>query len=218
MVFPQPIDPFRRRIERAESWIARAKQEQRRHDSDAAFVFYWIAFNAAYAHESLEMIGIPTRKRYAQFFGKLTSLDRKEEIVGVLLSNGSDIFEHLINNRYVYLPFWKDIANLGEGANWKQDFDKSKEDFTEALSKRDTTTVLSILFERLYDLRNQLMHGGARHGSENNRPQVVPGARVMALLVPTFVKLMKANPPPQTHWGLLDYPPIHDPDEPTFRP
>lgn len=40
---------LRVRIHRAISWLARAEREV--DDPDAAFIFLWIALNAAYAHE-----------------------------------------------------------------------------------------------------------------------------------------------------------------------
>lgn len=42
-------DPLRIRIHRAISWLARAEREV--DDHDARYIFLWIAFNAAYAHE-----------------------------------------------------------------------------------------------------------------------------------------------------------------------
>ena len=222
MVFQQPVDRFLRRIERAESWVVRAQNELERKppDYDAAFVFFWIAFNAAYAHETLDSPRISTKERYAQFFSKLLRLDRKGEIRAAILSNRSEIFEHLIDNQYIYLPFWRAEAEPSARINWSDGFKQSKADFVDALGKENTEgtqTALSILFERLYDLRNQLMHGGARHRSGNNRRQVEPGAKMMALFVPILVKLMKANPAKKGIWGKLDYPPIHDKDEPPYR-
>ena len=38
------------RVHRAISWIERAEQES--DDADAALVFYWIAFNSAYAKDT----------------------------------------------------------------------------------------------------------------------------------------------------------------------
>jgi hypothetical protein len=42
-------EPSRVRLHRAISWLKRAEQEAG--DSDAQFIFLWIAFNAAYAKE-----------------------------------------------------------------------------------------------------------------------------------------------------------------------
>ena len=42
------------RSRRCTSWLGRAEQEMESGDYDAAFIFYWIAFNAAYAESRSE--------------------------------------------------------------------------------------------------------------------------------------------------------------------
>ena len=69
---------------------------------------------------------------------------------------------------------------------------------------RDTRTILSELFDRLYVLRNQIMHGGATWKGSVNRPQVRDGARIMAFLVPRFASLMMSNP--RIDWGPPRFP------------
>jgi hypothetical protein len=64
--------------------------------------------------------------------------------------------------------------------------------------------ILSTLFDRLYVLRNQLVHGGATWNSSVNRAQVGDGARIMAFLVPLFIDLMMDNP--EFAWGAPYYP------------
>ena len=61
------------------------------------------------------------------------------------------------------------------------------------------------LFDRLYVLRNQLLHGGATWQGSVNRSQVTKGAEIMAVLMPQFVKLMMDNP--LSDWGKPYYPP-----------
>ena len=68
----------------------------------------------------------------------------------------------------------------------------------------DTKVVLNNLLDRLYVLRNQLMHGGATWRGSVNRAQVGDGARIMAFLVPLFVGLMMSHP--EIDWGPPDYP------------
>lgn len=46
----------------------------------------------------------------------------------------------------------------------------------------ETGTVLMILFDRLYVLRNQIIHGGATWNSSVNRDQVRDGARTVIVL------------------------------------
>ena len=62
----------------------------------------------------------------------------------------------------------------------------------------------SMLFDRLYVLRNQLVHGGATWNSSVNRDQVRDGARTLGFLVPIFVDLMMDNQ--GENWGLPYYP------------
>ena len=50
--------------------------------------------------------------------------------------------------------------------------------------------VLGIVFDRLYVLRNQLVHGGANWNSRANRGQVKDGANIMSEVVPIVVELM----------------------------
>lgn len=73
-----------------------------------------------------------------------------------------------------------------------------------ALGRRETRTILSELFDRLYVLRNQIMHGGATWKGSVNRPQVRDGARIMAFLVPRFASLMMSNP--RIDWGPPRFP------------
>ena len=68
----------------------------------------------------------------------------------------------------------------------------------------DTVRILSILFDRLYVLRNQLVHGGATWNSDVNRDQVRDGASLLGCLLPIFVDLMMDNP--QHEWPMPNYP------------
>ena len=43
-----PQDDLNLRLRRALSWLGRAENEYKGRDFDAAFIFYWVAFNAAY--------------------------------------------------------------------------------------------------------------------------------------------------------------------------
>ena len=60
------------------------------------------------------------------------------------------------------------------------------------------------MFDRLYVLRNQLVHGGATWNSRVNRDQVCDGAAILAFLMPVFVDVMMDNP--GEDWGRPFYP------------
>ncbi len=65
----------RLRVHRAISWIGRAEGEAT--DLDARYLFYWIAFNAAYADER-DVRG--EREAFAWFFGQLRDQDDQNRI------------------------------------------------------------------------------------------------------------------------------------------
>lgn len=62
------------RVHRALSWMARADREAGT-DHDAAFIFYWIAFNAIYARDVSAESGGQTRDAFSDFFEKLVTHD-----------------------------------------------------------------------------------------------------------------------------------------------
>ena len=98
-------------------------------------------------------------------------------------------------------------TQAGGGEDWERSFEHSKRIVTRALAAHDTAVILSTLFNRLYVLRIQLMHGGASWDSSVNRDQVRDGARIMAFLVPIFVGLMMSRP--DVDWGPPDYPVVN---------
>ena len=81
---------------------------------------------------------------------------------------------------------------------------KSKKKVKFALRDQDTKAILSTLFDRLYVLRNQPVHGGATWNSFVNRSQVQDGARIMIFVVPLFIDLMMDNS--DKNWGAPHYP------------
>ena len=52
------------------------------------------------------------------------------------------------------------------------------------MGSQDTQKVMGIMFDRLYTLRNQLLHGGATWNSGVNRNQISQGAEIMGQVVP----------------------------------
>ena len=191
------------RMRRALSWLGRAEREKEK-DHDAAFIFYWIAFNAAYAKEGPRDPASREQSQFAHYFRTVLSLDSHSTVHDVIWQTFSGPIRLLLDNRYVYWQFWEHHAGRGYD-NWEDTFNARRQEVHKALAKRrDTHFILSTLFDRLYVLRNQLMHGGATWSGSVNRDQVRDGARIMASLVPAFVGLMMSHP--DEDWGPMDYP------------
>lgn len=192
------------RVHRALSWLNRA--EQAGGDDDAAFIFYWIAFNAAYASE-FEDSDTPSageRLLFKEFFSQLTRSDKAGRIYDVIWKRFPQEVRVLLENRFVYQPFWKHQNGQPGFEDWEVWFESSKRAAARAISNQDTDRILSILFDRLYVLRNQLIHGGATWNSSVNRQQVRDGRRILASLVPLFIDVMMDNP--NENWGAPYYP------------
>lgn len=99
----------------------------------------------------------------------------------------------LIDNRFVFEPYWKALRDHDASGQWERQFTASKKVAMKAVLDQDTATVMSVVLDRLYILRNQLVHGGATWRGKANRAQVKDGARVLGALVPVIVEVMMAS-------------------------
>lgn len=191
------------RVHRSISWIGRA--EACGEDYDARFIFLWIAFNAAYADEQeFQAVTLGERATFVDYFGRLVALDENQRIYKALWQRFSGPVRMLMENRYVFNPFWQYHNGIDGFENWEDRFRASASSFAQAFQAGDSVRVLSFAFDRLYVLRNQLVHGGSTWNSGVNRAQVRDGAAILGFLMPVFVDLMMDNP--REDWGRPFYP------------
>lgn len=183
-------EPQRVRLHRAISWLVRAESEPG--DADAQFIFLWIAFNAAYAKE----IGFADseRDKLASFNRALVSIDNAKKLHGVLFQQFSGPIRTLLDNKFIFEPFWKALREYDSSNRWEESFAGSKKAALGAIMAGDTATVLGIVFDRLYVLRNQLIHGGATWNSLVNRAQLKDGCAIMTAITPIIIGLMLDHP------------------------
>lgn len=188
------------RVHRALSWLNRAEQCE---DDDGRFIFLWISFNAAYANETGE-IRIPEGRRVSDFLKRLVDMDSQQQLANIVWHNYSNTIRLLLDNPYVFQPYWDNQNGLPDSGDWQLQFDAARRASHNALANRDTSTVLNIIFNRLYTLRNQLIHGGATFDSSVNRKQLNDGASLLGDVVPVIIGIMMDNA--QQHWGEACYP------------
>ncbi len=198
--FPKTL---RLRVHRSISWIGRA--EKAGDDHDARFLFLWIAFNAAYADEgALQGIAKGERASFEDFFVKLGKFGASKQIYEEIWQRFSGPIRNFMRNRYVFNPFWRFHKGVNGYENWEDHFNASSSRFHQAFQSMDTVRVLSFVFERLYVLRNQLIHGGATWNGTANRSQVNDAAAILGFLCPAFIDIMMDNP--DADWGHPFYP------------
>ena len=195
-------DEFSTRIHRSLSWINRAEKNDE--DIDARFVFYWIAFNSAYSEIYSGSSYNSERRMYGDFFEKIIKYDHSEIIYNAIWKEFSGSIRNLLNNQFIFGPFWN-FQNGYEGyEDWEVKFTESKSVALKALQNKNTLIILEILFDRLYTLRNQILHGGATWNGKINRPQVYDGQLIISFLIPHFLEIMMENQ--NENWGRLSFP------------
>ena len=190
------------RTHRALSWLHRAEQEH--DDHDARFIFLWIAFNSAYANEIQDRARFSEKRLLLNFLHRLIDSDTDQLLYNAVWHHFPESIRLLIGNRHVFQPFW-DYQNGRIGADdWQERFARKNAAATRALGRIDTRKVLAIVFDRLYVLRNQIVHGGATWSGTVNRSQVQGGANILAFIVPIVILLMMEHP--EKNWGCPCYP------------
>jgi hypothetical protein len=193
-------EPSRVRLHRAISWLKRAEQEAG--DSDAQFIFLWIAFNAAYAKE----FGFETTERdqLGKFIASLLAIDQEKHLHKVVFNQFTGPIRTMVENKFVFEPFWRALRDHDSSGNWESQFAASRKTALKSIMEGHTDTVLSIVIDRLYVLRNQLVHGGATWNSSINRAQVKDGAQILLAIVPIVIELMLDHP--AEDFGAILYP------------
>jgi hypothetical protein len=141
---------------------------------------------------------------FRAFFATLIDFDTDRRIYRLVWQRFPHEIRMLLENQYVFAPFWHH-HNGNEGyADWRDMLDRSRKVIASALTRQDSATILSVLFDRLYVLRNQLVHGGATWQSEVNRAQVRDGAALLGTLLPVFIDLMMDHR--DHNWPMPHYP------------
>jgi len=187
------------RLHRAISWLKSAEKQD--DNLDLKFISLWIAFNACYAVDLNGISSKPEKAKLRDFTSSLVQFDRTR-LYNLFWEKYSGPVKVLIENKFVFEKFWE--YNRGEANEYLSAFNKSIASATNCLSKQNIEGLIEIVLERLYTLRNQLIHGGATYNSKLNRSQLRDACNIMQLLVPIIIDIMLENG--EHDWGEIAYP------------
>lgn len=180
------------RIHRALSWLNRAEQAD---NSDSRPIFLWIAFNAAYTTDIDEQRRLSEQETFKSFLEKLCSLDTSHSIEKLVWTRV--LWQHTCAaGQPIRIP---ELLGPPEHLNGK-----SASPAASVQPLQHSPAVLGVLFNRIYTLRNQLVHGGATWNGSVNRNQLRDCCNLLGKLVPLIILLMLDNP--DTLWGEACYP------------
>ena len=193
-------DSFSIRIHRSLSWLNRSEKET--DDVDAKFIFLWISLNSAYSIHMDALKNQGDEELRSDFFQTLLK-NGQNEIHEIIYERFSHEVRSILSNEFILTSFW-------EGKDdWEVKLKNEKREVQDALRDRNETIyILTILFKRLYVLRNQIFHGGSTWQGKLNRQQVKDGANLLSYFLPAILSIMMENS--NDNWGVLAYPPTND--------
>lgn len=192
------------RLHRAMSWFTAA--QERKDDLDMAFISLWISFNAVYADDFGKTVA--ERNALKMFIGLVCKLDRGEKLSQLVWETYANTIRLLLDNKFVFQPFW-DAQNTSAPNNaWEKRFSRERKQAKKALANGKTEVILGVLFNRLYTLRNQILHGGATYKGSTNIQQKKDGCAILFTMLPIVFEIIIQNP--TDDWGKPYYPVITD--------
>jgi hypothetical protein len=188
------------RLHRSLSWLKAADDQLQAGNVDQGFINLWISFSACFYIEGEESI--------APFIEKLVALDDQQRIYACLWNEYSGSVKALIKNPYVFAEFWQTQRLKDEHAEstWRISFDQSSVEALNCLSRKKVAPLFSIVLDRLYVLRNQVLQGGATYQSQVNREQVGDGVTLLSNIMPIIISIMLNSS--EEDWGNIAYPVI----------
>ena len=191
-------DPYLNlRLRRSVSWLQRAEEFHYagRPDPDMAFTCYWFAFNALYSKDPYTSNQGEAASFKAFFETVIGSDDKcKRAILAEVQGNLSRLIKDLLDNKFVFEPFWKYQNGVEGFEKWDTKFEEDKCNVNKELRKQNVVGVLSVLFYRLYVIRKQIVHGNATWNGGRNIDQLCVGANIMAFIVPELITSVMNNP------------------------
>jgi len=194
----QANQSFAIRVWRALSWLQRVEQAQ---DAEDRFIAGWIGFNALYGRLDNQKRAWGDREAFGAFLAAICGIDHGGRLRHLVFKRQLPILR-LVENRFLYDKFW-----LDPGANHEDALHQKVKALMPRFNAHNPCPILQVAFERLWILRNQLMHGAATKGSSLNRRTLTEGATLIGEFLPEFIDIMIENGQTKD-WGEVCFPPI----------
>ena len=188
------------RLHRAISWLKAAEEN---HDNqDFQIISYWISLNSCYAISG-DVDRSAESSKLTEFFEKIIEVDKQGTIYELFWTEFSGMIRVLLNNQFIYKRYW--LYQRGQVSSWKEEFERDNLRAVRLLQNPDRSVeLIQLVMRRLYQMRNQLIHGGATYQSSVNRDQVRDSANLMGRLLPLIIEIMIDHP--DEAWGEIYYP------------
>ena len=209
-----------RRIDRMKAWISHAEATSGEEEAHIRFLFYWIAYEAAYQTEDSEVKDWQARESLHRKLafrgaGKLQDIlhDQREDAV------------RIFRLRQAHRFFWRKDSRWVTSDEWESEFQKRVESAISRLNtaahsgaretlekKKAIQSTLDDLFRNLNIVRNQIVHGASAGSKSWGGNQRVWGAKLLSAFVPCFRDIIEFNI--REDWGEPPFPRVGEgPDD-----
>jgi len=189
---------FAIRVWRALSWLERA-DGMGTDDLEGRFISAWIAFNALYGRVDDSNHPWGDREGWGAFLAQIWRLDHRGRLSRVMHKRQLQVLK-LIENKYLSSRFWD------EGESVAPQVKKELRQALAAFGTKKMLTVLQLLFERLYTMRNQVLHGASTKGSKLNRRTLQGSGSILLDLLPEMLAITMEDGIGED-WGRVCFPP-----------
>ncbi len=191
------------RLRRSESWLrksrsARNLDSDKPPDLDAQFVFLWIAFNALYGQRRYEVDGKEIVD-FTRFLERVETLSRGAVATALRQPDVEKHVEHLLQSPFLNIDCWREWDRAGI-----RDRQQRVQTARHTYDKEHPTVPV---FQQLYTLRNQMLHGAATDGGRRNRESLKNAIPVLEISVRTLIGLVKEHHAQLPALEALPYPP-----------
>jgi hypothetical protein len=188
------------RMHRAISWLFACENGE---NVDLSFLSAWIGFNACYSVPP-ENAGETENARMWKFLQDVIEQDEQRLIASYVFDEQIGLIDILMSNQYLFKQFWISVHIQEEG--WDDEYEIQ---YARMLVDRDQRNALShcnAIIQRVYVLRNQVIHGGATYESSLNREQMKICNQFIHGLLLRIINVMIRKP--NHDWGSTNYPPL----------
>ena len=206
-----------RRAARMNVWIDLARKTS--DDDDCAhvrFVFYWIAYEAAYkVDDSGPSSSRASEAQQRRSFHRNIARNDRGRLRETLRGHRERVAK-VLELRQAHRSFWRNEDGRVESAeDWERIFGewtrKAKETLRRAIedwrlggANERTANSLNDLFSNLAVVRHQIVHGGSAGSHSRGRTQVRLGAQLLHALIPCFRDSIESNL--DEDWGQPPFP------------
>ena len=182
------------------------------------FVFYWIAYEAAYKVDGSGESSprAPEAQQRGSFHRKIARYDRGR--LQDTLRRHRERVAKVLELRQAHPSFWQkwdEDGRVESAENWERIFGKrtrkAKETLRRAIedwhlgdANERTEDSLNDLFRNLAVVRNQIVHGASAGSHSRGRTQVRLGAQLLHALIPCFRDSIESNL--DEDWGRPPFP------------